>query len=34
MTNNQTGPATSQRLAAEIEGDFVVFMIGMRVNKL
>ena len=24
----------SERMAAEIEGDFVVFVIGMRINKL
>src|SRR4051812_29362860 len=26
--------AHAQRMAAEIEGDFVVFLIGMRINKL
>jgi hypothetical protein len=27
------GQIISERMAAEIEGDFVVFIIGMRVNR-
>jgi len=31
--SQEMATVSNQRLAASIEGDFVVFLIGMRINK-